>query len=445
MSIRATLNQINQEKTGIDLTIEIKPSDYGFNKNSEYIYPYILNDTTIDIPFGYAMSNKYDFRPLRKDFRSINVKFIGQLRDKQLIVKTNAIKFLNQNACVMISSPPGFGKTCMAINICTDIKLVTMVITKGTVLLKQWKDSIFDFSPESKSQIIMPKSKIIDNMDFYIVNAINIPKLDKSFLQSIGCIVVDEAHQVMSKILHQSLYHIFPRYLIGLTATPYRPDDLNILLQLYFGENIIYNKLFRDHIVYKLYTPYKPIITKTTKGDTNWNDVLNFQASCKQRNEDIIQLVKFLSDRIFLIMCKRVDQANYLYNRFKEIGEDVTSLIGSQTEFEKSSRILVGIIQKVGVGFNHPKLNTLILASDALEYYVQYIARTMRTQDGTPIIFDFIDDNYSLKSHAETRSNIYIEHGGRLRNFTDDYNSSIFDSYKNNSIPLTKLKTRMLK
>lgn len=441
MSIKIDLNKIDTEKTGLDLTIELESSKYAFSKNPEYLYPYVLNDKDIDIPFGYAMTNNYDFRPLRSYLPQINIKFIGELREQQKEVKNQAIKFLNTTGCVMISSPPGFGKTCMAINICSFIKLRSMIITKGTVLLKQWQDSIYDFCPDAKCQIIETKTKIKENMDFYIVNAINIPKFDKLFLKTMGCVVIDEAHQVMSKILHQSLYHLFPRYLIGLTATPYRPDSLDALLKLYFGENVIFKKLYREHIVYKMYTPYTPPIIKNIRGETDWNSVLEFQSTHVQRNEDIIELVRYMKDRIFLIICKRVDQANYLFNRLKELNEDVTSLIGSQVDFERNSRILVGIIQKVGVGFNHPKLNTLILASDALEYYVQYIARTMRTQHGTPIIFDFIDDNKSLISHGRERTNVYIDHGGKICNFHADYQDcKIFESYKQPKIYKTKNK-----
>lgn len=439
MSIKVNVDKIDQHKTGKDLTIEIRQDKLNKFSKKEYIYPYIISDykteSYIDLPFAYAIINGYDYRPLRNKLKSVNITFNGELRDEQQIVKDNALKILTKTGSVMISSPPGFGKTCLSINICCNIKLITLIIAKGNVLLTQWEDAIKTFSPNSNVQIIKPKCKLHENIDFYIVNCENIPKFDINFLKTIGCVVVDEAHQIMSKKLHESLYYLFPRYLIGLTATPYRPDDLDVLLKLYFGSNILYNKLFREHIVYKMYTPYKPEVIKNIQGKTDWNSILNFQSTKIERNEDIINLVKYMNDRVFLIMCKRVEQANYIMNRLIQEGEDVTSLIGTQTEYEKSARILVGIIQKVGVGFNHPRLNTLILASDVLEYFVQYIARTMRTKEGIPIIFDFIDDNSILESHARQRTKIYQEHGGIIRNFKKDYKDcKIFDDYKEKRI-----------
>jgi superfamily II DNA or RNA helicase len=441
MSIKVNINNIDENKTSKDLSIELK-QDTGFNiknKYSEFIYPYTINDINgdsyIDLPFAYAIENGYDYRPKRLSLPSIAerdaITFSGELREEQKLVKEKALKLLTKTGSIMISSPPGFGKTCLAINLCCNIKLITLIIVKGTVLLQQWEESIKKFSPLSNIQIIKPKNKILQSCDFYIVNAENIHKFDCNFLKRFGCVVVDEAHQIMSKKLHECMYYLFPRYLIGLTATPYRPDDLDILLKLYFGSNILYNKLFREHIVYKLYTPYTPEIIKNVQGKTDWNNVLKFQSSNIQRSEDIINLVRFMKDRVFLIMCKRVEQANYIMNRLIELGEDVTSLIGSQTVYEKSARILVGIIQKVGVGFDHPRLNTLILASDVLEYFVQYIARTMRTKDGVPIIFDFIDNNSILESHSKIRTKQYIEHGGIIRDFKSDYpDCDIFDHYR---------------
>ena len=38
--------------------------------------------------------------------------------------------------------------------------------------------------------------------------------------------------------------------------------------------------------------------------------------------------------------------------------------------FNYSSRILVATVQKAGVGFDHPKLDSLIIASDVQEYFI---------------------------------------------------------------------------
>ena len=157
---------------------------------------------------------------------------------------------------------------------------------------------------------------------------------------------------------------------------------------------------------------------KTNKmGKIDWSSVLESTCLNDYRNEMIINLVKYFPERIFLVLCKRVEQAKYLERRLKEEKEDVTSLIGSNQEYDKKSRILIGTVGKCSVGFDHAKLDTMILASDVQQYFEQYIGRIMRTQDGEPIIFDIVDKYPLLEKHFRSRSAVYTEMGGIVKDF----------------------------
>ena len=58
---------------------------------------------------------------------------------------------------------------------------------------------------------------------------------------------------------------------------------------------------------------------------------------------------------------------------------------------------MIGTCQKVGTGFNHPKLDTLILAADIQQYFIQYLGRIFRVKKGEPMVFDLVDNNNILK------------------------------------------------
>ena len=168
--------------------------------------------------------------------------------------------------------------TITAIKIASTIKLPALVITKGLPIINQWRDSVERFSPDATCQIIKPKTTILEDRNFYVVNAINASKIDSVLLKKIGLVIVDEAHQIMSEVLSKSLTHVTPRYLIGLTATPYRYDGYDSLLGLYFGIDngnlgseegtnpLIYRKLQVPHIVYKIETGFKPIVRNQRSG-----------------------------------------------------------------------------------------------------------------------------------------------------------------------------------
>jgi superfamily II DNA or RNA helicase len=241
--------------------------------------------------------------------------------------------------------------------------------------------------------------------------------MGKSFFSDIGTVIVDEAHLIMAETLSRCLQWVTPRYLIGLTATPYRPDGLNALLDLYFGKYKIIRTLWREHLAYKVSTGFKPTIELAQNGRVNWGIVLDSQANNIDRNELIIKLLKYHSTRNFLVLTKRVAQGEYLLKRLEEEGEDVTSLLGSNQEYNLSSRILIGTSSKIGVGFDHAKLDALVLAGDVEQYFVQYLGRVFRTKEVKPIIFDLVDDYTILNKHFNTRRTIYQDHGGEVCNF----------------------------
>lgn len=311
--------------------------------------------------------------------------------------------------------------TAMSIYIASKINLKTLVLCHRIVLINQWKDSIQRFCPEAKVQILSTKSNIKNDTDFFIINASNVSKHTREFYKDIGFVIVDEAHLIMAEKLCQSMRYILPRYLLGLSATPYRTDGLDILMKLYFGKNRIERKLFRTHTVYRINTGIKPEVKLNKMGNVDWCSVIDSISNNIQRNEMIITLIKKYKTNVFLVLCKRVSQAEYIVKRLKEENEDVTSLIGNQQEYEQKSRILVGTAQKVGTGFDHPLLNSLILACDVEQYFIQYLGRVFRRKDTEPFIFDLVDDFNLLIKHYRTRNNVYIEHGGKVKDFLKEF------------------------
>lgn len=405
------------KKISDDLQVKQEPSKYAFSQQSTYICLYDTEGDYVYVPFAY--NHEYP-RPERKELPECIVKFCGELRDNQKEVKKEAITALNKCGSVIIATGCGFGKTITSICISTKLKLKTLIICNRIVLINQWKESIKRFCPQATVHILTTTAKMV-NAHFYIINATNVPKHDREFYKYIGTLIIDECHLILAEKLSQCMRYILPRYVIGLSATPYRLDGLNTLFDMYFGQYKIERKFFRKHTVYKVETGFKPETKMNKMGKVDWGTVLESQCGNRERNELIIRLIKYFPDRVFLVLCKRVEQAKYLFNRLVEEKEDATSLIGSKQTYEQSSRILVGSVQKAGIGFDHPRLNAMILASDVEQYFVQYLGRVFRREDTEPIIFDLVDNNPILNKHFRTRNAIYVEHGGVVKNFLKEY------------------------
>lgn len=413
----SSLTDKELKKLSKELQVAQEPSKYSFNQSPIYTCLFDAEGDDLYVPFAYDQSYP---RPERKEYPVQHVHFAGTLRENQKEVKTEAVELLNETGSVIIAAACGFGKTSTSIYIASKLKMKTLIICNRIVLINQWKESINKFCPTATVQILSPTSKAEDT-DFYIINATNVSKHPRQFYKEIGVLIVDEAHLIMAEKLSHCMRYILPRYVIGLSATPYRVDGLNVLFDMYFGTRKIERKLFRKHTVYKVATKFVPNVKLNKMGKVDWSSILESQCNNKERNEFIIKLVKHFSDRVFLILCKRVEQAKYLVKRFEEEKEDVTSLIGSNQTYELESRILVGTVQKAGTGFDHPRLNAMILASDVEQYFIQYLGRVFRREDTEPIIFDLVDDYSLLFKHFRTRKNIYIEHGGIVKDFSKEF------------------------
>ena len=431
MSLKYDINKLPNEqieKINKDLLIKLENNKYAAGAPTKYIYSYLINNDDVYLPFNYASTVLNLKRTPRNQFSSMNVFFTGILRPEQKVVKDEAIAILNKTGSVIISAYTGFGKTLSSINLACTIKLKTLIIVNKIVLITQWEESILKFCPKATVQKLTTKSKLKD-CDFYIMNAINIEKMGKTFFKDMGLIIVDESHLIMAETLSKSLQYLNPRYLIGLSATPYRLDGLDILLELYFGKNKIVREMNRKHIVYQVNTGFEPTVEFSENGKVVWGSILKSQSEDEKRNELIINIVRSFSDRNFLVLTKRVEQGKLIFDKLQEYGENVTSLIGKQQTFDAGARILVGTTSKCATGFDHPKLDAMILCSDIQDYYIQALGRIFRVKESIPIVFDLVDKNPILLKHYKTRKQVYEEHGGIIKNFNKLY-PQFFESGK---------------
>jgi superfamily II DNA or RNA helicase len=360
--------------------------------------------------------------------------FKGKLRPLQKKVKKEVIGYLNKSGCCWLSLYTGGGKTFTSINIACSIKLKTIIITHRVNLMNQWISSIERGCGEGViAQILTGVNKINEHAQFYIMNAINVKKRNISDYKDIGFLIVDEVHVMATKIMVEAFQYLTPRYCLALSATPYRSDGLDEVLYTYFSKNKIIIKLNKPHTVFKITTKFEPDVKLNYDGSTDWSSVIESMCNNKERNNLIVNIVQLFKNRNFLILSKRIDQIDYLTQQLREKGESVTSFKGSKQKYNCESRILIATISKAGVGFDHPKMDALILASDVEEYFIQYLGRVFRREDVHPLIFDIVDNFNSLKRHYYTRKKVYEESGGtilkfnkeNITNFTnnsDDYN-----------------------
>lgn len=342
-----------------------------------------------------------------------------QLREYQLEVEKEMDGVFEHYKSILLSLHCGWGKSYFAILYALKLGLRTMVAVFRNTLIDQWRESILNVNPELKVQVLENKT-VKEEADFYIILGENLANRPIDEFSDVGVFLIDEAHTFCSPSVSKSLLRMQPKYCISLTATPFRQDNLDRVLWLHTGEAMITRRMYRSYNVYKLTTKYKPVVQMTAMGRMDWTGVINSQCGNVDRNEMIVRLCRYFANRNILILTKRVElQGKYLYQRLKEDGESVGMFLGNMRKYDKDARILVASASKASTGFDHPKMDMLILASDAESLYEQYLGRCMRRQDTSPLIIDIVDNLSVFRNHYNTRLLCYIKTGAAVKNFSE--------------------------
>lgn len=425
-------------KTSFYSQLVITPSETKFGVGEE-IECYSLfskdEEPMISIPLYYFNKNRksiLDESSTSDDDDCIwpshsEYKFTGKIRDAQKEIRDQSFSKLNKRGTLLLSLCTGGGKTVIGIYLMYKIGLKCCVLVHRRFLIEQWKERLSQFAPDAKIQIIHAKTKLDESADVYIMNIDNVHKKDYSFFSSIGTLIVDEAHLSCSPGRAKSYTRFSPKYLICLTATPdERSDNSDIqLFDMYVGKkNVVFKGLHRDHIVFRYNTGYCPKISYNRMGKLDWNDILNQQATNEKRNRSIIEVINKFSDINFIVLCKRIVQANYLHDSLKDAGQSVDIYTGEQKYFNFDTRVLVSSFSKCGTGFDwNPRSSSgealdmgLIIASDVEAYFMQYLGRVFRS-DKSPVIIDFVDKFGVMIKHWKTRCGVYENAGGKVMDY----------------------------
>ena len=176
-------------------------------------------------------------KPTRKSFPKAAMKFIGKLRPLQVEVKKEALKLLNKQGSCILALYTGGGKTFTSIYLACKIKLKTLIIINRLVLIKQWKETIEKATPLSEVQVVYAKTKINKDADFLYYKCNQCFKKGEGFFLKILVVLLwMRFHLLATKVLSKCFFYVYPRYLIGLSATPTRPDGMDLLLHAFFWQ-----------------------------------------------------------------------------------------------------------------------------------------------------------------------------------------------------------------
>ena len=254
-------------------------------------------------------------------------------------------------------------------------------------------------------------------------------------------IIVDEFHHVGAKSYKALINYFNPKFFLGLTATPNRTDNIDILQ--YCGDNIIYRKDLIDGINYRLlsnfeyhgindkHVDYTKITWRKRKFDL---EELDKNLVTISRTAYILEEWKKLKQFRTLGFCSSIRHCDHMSNYFNQQGYRTLS-VHSQSEVERSDAINklknreIDAIFSVDIfneGVDIPEVDTILMArpTESKIIFMQQLGRGLRLSPGKDIvrIIDFIGNHKSFLNKPSALMGIEPTNAN-VREFIDEYKS----------------------
>jgi superfamily II DNA or RNA helicase len=255
-------------------------------------------------------------------------------------------------------------------------------------------------------------------------------------------IIVSNCHHIAAPSFSKALPLVATKYLVGLSATPKRPDKLEKIFEWYVG-----NYGWIDTTVEDRYAIIKGInfSSDTYEEIQNYNGSINLAKMLekivlnKNRNDLIINQIKVLSrtGRQILILSNRKKHLKLLKDGFDELGvrnEKTGELITSDyyigglkkevLDIAATKNVIFGTYQLIAEGTDIPTLNTLIMASPR-KFVEQVVGRIFRAKTAfTPLVIDIADDYSIYRNQGLLRRRYYKKNDFHIDSFNicdEDY------------------------
>ena len=369
---------------------------------------------------------------------SLDVAFTGTLRADQ----QSAVTAMLCHDAGVLCAPTAFGKTVVAAAMIARRGVNTLVLVHRTELLKQWQERLHAFLNAGISMIGTiggGKAKATGKIDIAVMQSLSRQGEVNPLVENYGHVIVDECHHVGAVSFDAILKRTKAKYVLGLTATPFRRDGQQPIIFMQCGpiRHTAAKPASAPHDLEVV--PYSLHARIDLPTDAGIQDVFRHLANDWARTTAISGEIEhaFSQGRKVLALTERTDHLDAISAALDKKIPPLFVLHGRMSRKQRAAlvgqleslppeapRVLLATGKLVGEGFDHPPLDTLVLAmpvswKGTLQQYAGRLHREHASKADVRII-DFVDTGHpALRRMWEKRQRGYKAMGYRIKERPD--------------------------
>ena len=364
---------------------------------------------------------------------ALEVFFAGTLRPDQEVAVT---AMLDHDAGVLCA-PTAFGKTVTAAAMIAQRGVNTLVLVHRTELLKQWQERLQSFLGGGKGVVGTiggGKAKPTGKIDIAVMQSLSRQGEINPLVENYGQVIIDECHHIGAASFDAILKVAKAKYVLGLTATPIRRDGQQPIIFMQCGP-IRHTAAKPASAPHDLVVQPRSLFTQIDlPPEAGIQDVFRHLATDQVRTDAIAAEIRdaYQQGRKVLVLTERTDHLDAIQAALNGLAQAPYVLHGRMSKKQRTAmiaeldelppeapRVLVATGKLVGEGFDHPALDTLVLAmpvswKGTLQQYAGRLHREHATKIDVRVI-DFVDSGHpALLRMWEKRQRGYRAMGYRI-------------------------------
>jgi superfamily II DNA or RNA helicase len=365
----------------------------------------------------------------RRQLPEVEFAFSGELRSFQ---QTAAAEMLARDFGTL-SAPTGSGKTVMALYILARRRQPTLVIVHNKELALQWMARIETFLAIPKEQVGFiggGRKKIGGKITVALVQSLY--RCAEEIAPHFGNLIVDECHRAPSRTFTEAVTAFDTRYMLGLSATPYRRDKLSKVIFWHLGDlhheveatELVASGQILDIDVVLRPTEFVAYADPVSEYSTMLSELAHNDARNRLIAADVHREVsEHQRPGVCLVLSDRKLHCQVLQALLKHKHHVAAEVLTGELPLEQRReiverlnaggiRVLVATGQLIGEGFDCPRLSTLFLATPVRfsGRILQYLGRILRPSEDVlrAKVYDYVDVHVApLQAAARARQRVY--------------------------------------